>query len=194
MDGGLPFIQVEAAAWRDRGIVQAVVPCGEDRGVSALPEPEVPHLGSRSLSRRTNQYRRQSPPSCTAATDTGYVHGADPEAVSWKMVYVPVYALLGMMWTTRERFTSFGFICGTSIPERAWATRRLPALGLGQWAKLQLWKIDAERVIDLDRRTCTQRRLGVILGLGWWRTSRGAERLLEWRCSCTKTESTRALR
>ena len=52
---------------------------------------------------------------------------------------------------SRNALQSFGFICRDVLPlKNVKHSSALPALGLGQWAKLQLWKIDAERVIYLD--------------------------------------------
>ena len=51
----------------------------------------------------------------------------------------------------RNALQSFGFICRDVRPRKGVGhSSALPALGLGQWAKLQLWSIEAERVIYLD--------------------------------------------
>ena len=89
---------------------------------------------------------------------------------------MPFYALLERVDGRRGENRSIelpGFIC-QDPSEGAWATP--PLYLLWDWASGPScsWKIDAEPGHFTSTATYAQRRLGVILGLGWWRTSRGA--------------------
>ena len=163
MDGGLrSLFRVEAAAYFGvKGY------CEEPRWYHAaktvtyrpFQEPEVPaRIWDRaSLAQRTLQYTKTAVATILygSSTDTGYVHGALTlkQSLLENGVSVPFYALLGdgMDEVSRNALQSFGFICRDVHPlQNVKHSSALPALGLGQWAKLQLWKIDAERVIYLD--------------------------------------------
>ncbi|KAH8096212.1 glycosyl transferase [Aureococcus anophagefferens] len=88
--------------------------------------------------------------------DTGYAHGL--LALRRSLVEAgaadPLYALLGdgVDARTRGALSAAGLLLvdagGAAAPGEPAAA--LPMLGVGQWAKLQLWKLPADRVLYLD--------------------------------------------
>lgn len=161
MDGGLrSLFRIEAAA-------SFGVPgfCDEPRWFHAaktisyrpFAEPEVPAavLDRAMLQQRPVSY------ACAVATilygadtDTGYVHGALTlkRSLQENGVMVPFHALLGDGMTSVKRvLRAAGFLCrDVAQLQSVGHSSALPALGLGQWAKLQLWRLEYDRVIYLD--------------------------------------------
>ncbi|KAK7233997.1 glycogenin glucosyltransferase [Aureococcus anophagefferens] len=125
------------------------------------PSPPAPVLDRAALAARPDP-RAELGLTCAYATilydtseDTGYAHGL--LALRRSLVEAgaadPLYALLGdgVDARTRAALRATGVRpVNVSRAAPGEESSALPALGLGQWAKLQLWKLPADRVLYLD--------------------------------------------
>ncbi|KAH8063655.1 glycosyl transferase [Aureococcus anophagefferens] len=126
------------------------------------PDPPAPVLDRAALAARPDA-RAALGLTCAYASilydtseDTGYAHGL--LALRRSLVEAgaadPLYALLGdgVDARTRGALSAAGLLLvdagGAAAPGEPAAA--LPMLGVGQWAKLQLWKLPADRVLYLD--------------------------------------------
>ncbi|KAH8076108.1 glycosyl transferase [Aureococcus anophagefferens] len=126
------------------------------------PDPPAPVLDRSALAARPDA-RAALGLTCAYASilydtseDTGYAHGL--LALRRSLVEAgaadPLYALLGdgVDARTRGALSAAGLLLvdagGAAAPGEPAAA--LPMLGVGQWAKLQLWKLPADRVLYLD--------------------------------------------
>ena len=125
------------------------------------PSPPAPVLDRAALAARPDA-RAALGLTCAYASilydtseDTGYAHGL--LALRRSLVEAgaadPLYALLGdgVDARTRAALRATGVRpVNVSRAAPGEESSALPALGLGQWAKLQLWKLPADRVLYLD--------------------------------------------
>ncbi|KAH8096211.1 glycosyl transferase [Aureococcus anophagefferens] len=125
------------------------------------PSPPAPVLDRAALAARPDP-RAELGLTCAYATilydtseDTGYAHGL--LALRRSLVEAgaadPLYGLLGdgVDARTRAALRATGVRpVNVSRAAPGEESSALPALGLGQWAKLQLWKLPADRVLYLD--------------------------------------------
>ena len=124
----------------------------------AEPDPPAPVVGSAEL--RAAPDARASRAYATilygTSRDSGYAHGALAlhRSIRDHGATDPFYALLGAGVDAAARFALASV--GASVVDVAPAVpagepaSALPALGVGQWAKLALWDLPVERVLYLD--------------------------------------------